>query len=146
MRTFQVSIFLGIAPGLSFNTNHSTSKAESVGFSQFQRIGLLYHEFDLITARVPKNPFAAKAYFYSQLDAAGGDLSLAEALLGVTDWDSRMDLAWELLSRKERLKTRKIDYDVYENYWPSCDFLTRSWSAQRAKRVEAALGCGTQRA
>ncbi|OSR74434.1 hypothetical protein BV326_01253 [Pseudomonas syringae pv. actinidiae] len=146
MHTFRVSIFLGIAPGMSFRTHHSTSKMDSSGFSIFQRVGLLYQEFDLITAKVPKNPFAAKAYFYSQLDAAGGDLTVAEALLSATDWNLRMDLAWELLSRSERLKTRKIDYDVYENYWPSREFLTRSWSAHRGKRVEAALRCSVQAA
>lgn len=139
MQTFQVSIFLGIAPGLSFKTHHTTSKLESARFSLFQRMGLLYREIDLISERVAENPFAAKAYFYSQLHAAGGALSFADALLNATDWDLRMDLAWELLSRSERLKTRKIDYDVYENYWPSQDFLTRSWSAYRGKRVEAAL-------
>lgn len=144
MRTFKVSIFLGVAPGLSFKTHHSTSKTDSVGCSLFQRVGLLYHEFDLITARVSMNPFAAKAYFYSQLDTAGVDLSFVGALLAVTDWDSRMDLAWELLSRKERLKTRKIDYDVYENYWPSRDFLTPRRSARRAKRIEAALESAAQ--
>lgn len=146
MQTFHVSIFLGIAPGLAFKTTHSTSKTESAGLSLFQRIGLLYREFDLIDAKVPLNPFAAKAYFYSQLDAAGGDLSMGHSLLSATDWDSRMDLTWELLSRHERLKTRRIDYDVYENYWPSLDFLTRSWSAHRGKRVETILARGVEAA
>lgn len=140
MSTFQVSIFVGIAPGTSFRTAHSTSKVESSNFSLFQRIGLLYHELDVISARIPENPYAAKAYFYSQLDAAGADLGLAEALLSASDWALRMDVAWELLSRHERLKTRKIDYDIYENYWPSREFLTRSWSAYRANRIETGLG------
>ena|ERR1700712_40847 len=127
MSSYTVSLFINIQFPANFDVHHTTSKLDSIKESVFQRIGLAYREFDVITSQVSQNPYAAKSHLATTLLNVGLNKDRAELLLAATDWDDRMRLTWALLEASDRRKAKSLNYGVAENYWASLDFTSAKW-------------------
>ena len=123
MSTHSLSIFVDVNHPANFDIKHSTSKAESITKSVFQRIGLAYKTADLIASRITDNPYATKASLVGDLLNLGFSKEQCETLLSARNWGLRMELAWHFIKPIERKRAKKLDYYEYENYWHSLDFL-----------------------
>lgn len=129
MSSYTVSIFINIQSPANFDVHHTTSKLDSIKESVFQRIGLAYREFDVITRQVSQNPYAAKSHLVTTLLNVGLNKDRAEVLLAATGWEDRMRLTWACLEASDRRKAKSLNYDVTENYWASLDFKSAKWPA-----------------
>ncbi len=127
MFSYTVSLFINIQFPANFDVHHRTSKLDSIKESIFQRIGLAYREFDVITSQVSQNPHAARSHLVTTLLNVGLNKDRAELLLAATDWDDRMRLTWACLEASDRRKAKSLNYDVAENYWANLDFKSAKW-------------------
>ena len=127
MSSYNVSLFVNIQFPANFDVHHTTSKLDSIKESVFQRVGLAYREFDVITSQIPQNSFAAKSHLVTTLLNVGLNKDRAELLLAATDWDDRMRLTWAFVEASDRRKAKSLNYDVAENYWPNLDFTSAKW-------------------
>lgn len=125
MSTLSLSIFVDVNHPADFTTKHSTSKADSITKSIFQRVGLAYRTSDLIADRIAANPYAAKSALMAELLNLGFSDEQSEVLLRAKKWDLRMALVWQFISPIERKRAKKLDYSEYENYWQNLDFLDK---------------------
>lgn len=123
MSTLSLSIFVDVNHPADFTTKHSTSKADSITKSIFQRVGLAYRTSDLIADRIAANPYAAKSALMAELLNLGFSEEQSEVLLSAKKWDLRMTLVWQFINPIERKRAKKLDYSEYENYWHSLDFV-----------------------
>lgn len=123
MSTHSLSIFVDVNHPANFSIKHSTSKAESITKSVFQRIGLAYRTADLIASRIADNPYAAKSSLVGDLLNIGFSQEQGETLLSAKNWDLRMELAWLFIKPIDRKRAKTLDYSEYENYWHSLSFL-----------------------
>lgn len=107
-------------------------KKESIGLSTFQTLGRLHreidavHDFELKYITMAFNYF--QGFFCDQLDWPA-HIPLLILFMGPT-WDSRMRIAWGLLSNEEKAVALELDYELFHNYWPSLDFLHVDWRAE----------------
>ncbi|BBH46728.1 hypothetical protein [Pseudomonas sp. KU43P] len=59
-------------------------------------------------------------------------------LLAAESWESRMSAAWHAVDDQARKSALSLDYQSFQNYWPSLDFCQSEWRA-RAKSGSVAL-------
>jgi hypothetical protein len=123
MSTLSISIFVDVNHPADFTIKHSTTKADSITKSVFQRVGLAYKTADLIAHRIAANPHAGKSSLVADLLNMGFSKEQSEVLLSAKNWDLRMELAWHFIKPIERRRAKKLDYSQYENYWQNLDFL-----------------------
>lgn len=131
MTTFSVDVTVTQSKlGPVLEAKHSTTKKDSVMLSIFQGIGLLYQIADEVADRQPRYSHVAIDFFKSRLFKFGLDIDAAELLLSAPNWRTRMHFTWILASRGARAEALKLDYAVYQNYWPTLEFCEQGWPAK----------------
>lgn len=105
-------------------------KEDSQSQSFFQIFGKAYLMLDALTAFRPDRPDIAQTYFVNALIQSGWDLDIVQSMLVHVDWTDRMFSAWYWIEEEERTNAAALDYDVYQNFWPSFDFCAPGFDAK----------------
>ncbi|MDC6378984.1 hypothetical protein BW687_002190 [Pseudomonas graminis] len=105
-------------------------KEDSQSQSLFQIFGKAYLMLDALTAFRPDRPDIAQTYFLNALIQSGWDLDIVQSMLVQVDWTDRMCSAWYWLDETERTHAATLDYDVYQNFWPSFEFCAPGFDAE----------------
>jgi len=105
-------------------------KEDSQPHSLFQIFGKAYLMLDALTAFRSDRPDIGKTYFLNALIRSGWDLELAQQMLVHIDWTDRIYSAWYLIGEEERALAANLDYNVYQNFWPSLDFCMPDFDAE----------------
>lgn len=53
-----------------------------------------------------------------------------ELLLAAQSWESRMSAAWHAVDEEAKKSALLLDYQSFQNYWPSLDFCQPEWRAK----------------
>ncbi|MBU6959015.1 hypothetical protein KRR23_14850 [Pseudomonas sp. CVAP len=131
MSTFSIDVrLLKTNAGRVLEAEHTTQKKESITSSTFQGIGLLYHMADAVILRQPNYAHVAIDFFNSRLCGLGGKLDIGDVLLSADSWKERMYCAWTVIDKKSRADALKLDYEEFQNYWPTLDFCAEDWSSE----------------
>lgn len=124
--------------GSSFNVRHSTEKHDSEELSKFQAIGLLYHMLDFVAQLNQGLEYSALGVAREIFGGEGWSDEVIELLLAAQAWESRMSAAWHAVDDEARERALSLDYQYFQNYWPSLDFCQPEWRA-RAKAGTVSL-------
>jgi len=120
------------------NVRHSIEKYDSEELSKFQAIGLLYHMLDCITQINPGLEYSALGAAREIFGGEGWSDEVIELLLAAKSWESRMSAAWHAVDEDAKKSALSLDYQCFQNYWPSLDFCEPEWRA-RAKSGSVSL-------
>ncbi|WP_447782056.1 hypothetical protein [Pseudomonas plecoglossicida] len=127
----EIKIFIEVA-GSRLDVRHSIEKHDSEELSKFQAIGLLYHMLDFITQLNQGLEYSALGVAREIFAGEGWSDEVIELLLAAESWESRMSAAWHAVDDQARKSALSLDYQSFQNYWPSLDFCQPEWRA-RAK-------------
>lgn len=133
----EIKIFIEVADG-RLNVRNSIAKHESEELSKFQAIGLLYHMLDFITQLNQGLEYSALGVAREIFAGEGWSDEVMELLLAAESWESRMSAAWYAVDDQARKSALSLDYQSFQNYWPSLDFCQPEWRA-KAKAGSASL-------
>lgn len=125
----EVKIFIEIIGG-SLNVRHSIDKHDSEELSKFQAIGLLYHMLDYIAQLNPGLEHLALGVAREIFGGEGWADEVIELLLAAQTWQSRMSAAWHAVDDGARKAAQLLDYQSFQNYWPSLEFCQPEWRAK----------------
>lgn len=131
MNTFTMNaIVTTTSKGPRIEVSHYPHKKESADASAFQVIGLLYRISDELVEQQPQLSQVVTDYFTSRLRLFGFLEATVQILLGADTWSLRMRCAWYMLDNIHKTKAQELDYDIYQNYWPSDKFCKPEWQEQ----------------
>lgn len=116
--------------GGSLNVRHSIEKHDSEELSKFQAIGLLYRMLDYIGQLNLGLEYSALAVAREIFGGEGWADEVIELLLAAETWESRMSAAWHAVDDEARKTALSLDYQSFQNYWPSLDFYQPEWRAR----------------
>lgn len=125
----EIKILIEIVGG-SLNVRHSTEKHDSEELSKFQAIGLLYHMLDYIAQLNPGLEHSALGVAREIFGGEGWSDEVIELLLAAKSWESRMSAAWHAVDDEARKRALLLNYQFFQNYWPSLDFCQPEWRAK----------------
>jgi len=123
-----LKIFIEVVAG-RLNVRHSIEKLESEELSKFQAVGLLYHMLDSITELNLGLEHTAVGVARAIFGGEGWPDDVVKLLLAAESWESRMSAAWHAVNDDARNAAMSLDYQTFQNYWPSLDFCQPGWSA-----------------
>ncbi|WLH54627.1 hypothetical protein [Pseudomonas tolaasii] len=98
-------------------------KQDGSDLSLFQRIGLRYLMLDALIDFNSNTTPLAHAFFVNSLIEDGWTAKSANQFLAQPDWKSRMNTTWLLIGDEERAAAVALDYETFQNFWPSLDFI-----------------------
>lgn len=125
----EIKIFIEVAGG-RLNVRHSIKKYDSEELSKFQAIGLLYHMLDFIAQLNQGLEYSALGVAREIFGGEGWSDEVIELLLAAKSWESRMSAAWHAVDEDAKKSALSLDYQSFQNYWPSLDFCQPEWSAR----------------
>lgn len=122
-------MFIEIVGG-RLNVWHSIAKHDSEELSKFQAIGLLYHMLDFIAQLNQGLDYSALGVAKEIFGGEGWSEEVIEQLLAAESWESRMSAAWHAVDEEAKKSALSLDYQAFQNYWPSLDFCQPEWRAK----------------
>lgn len=122
----EIKIFIEVSGG-RLNVRHSIEKYDSEELSKFQALGLLYHMLDSISQLNLGLEHAAVGVAREIFGGEGWADEVVELLLAAESWESRMSAAWHAVDDDARDAALSLDYQSFQNYWPSLDFCQPGW-------------------
>ena len=127
------------AVGGRLNVRHTMEKRDSEELSKFQAVGLLYHMIDSVAQLKLGLEHSAALLARELFGREGWAEVVIERLLAAQTWENRMIAAWNAVDEDARKVARSLDYQSFQNYWPSLDFCKPGWDVTvNASSVSAA--------
>ncbi|EKT4503713.1 hypothetical protein QEM14_001327 [Pseudomonas putida] len=118
------------------NVNRHSGTEE---LSKFQALGLLYHMIDSVTQLNAGLEHSAVVVAREIFGREGWEDEVIELLLGAQTWEDRMIAAWNAVDEDARKAALSLNYQSFQNYWPSLDFCQPGWDvAVKSRSVSAA--------
>ncbi|GLO47116.1 hypothetical protein [Pseudomonas putida] len=135
--------------GDRLNVRHTIEKRDTEELSKFQALGLLYHMIDSVTQLDAGLEHSAVVVAREIFSREGWEAEVIELLLAAQNWEDRMIAAWNAVDEDARKAALSLDYQSFQNYWPSLDFCQPGWgvavnsSSVSAARRESQKATGT---
>ncbi|AQW68229.1 hypothetical protein [Pseudomonas parafulva] len=117
----QFKIFFEISDG-KLNIKHSIERQESEELSKFQALGLLYHMLDSAIQVSQELGQSAISVARGIFGGEGWASEVVDRLLAAQSWEERMRAAWAAVDNKAREVALRLDYNIFQNYWPNQEF------------------------
>ncbi|WP_201170834.1 hypothetical protein [Pseudomonas sp. S31] len=109
------------------NIKHSIERQESEELSKFQALGLLYH---MLVSAIQLSQELGRSTINVAQGIFGGEgwaSEVVDRLLATQNWEERMRAAWAAVDNKAREVALRLDYNLFQNYWPNQDFYNSRW-------------------
>lgn len=136
MNTFSMNAIVTSTPnGSRLEVSHSPHKKESADVSAFQIIGLLYRMSDALVEQEPQLAQVVTEYFTSRLRLFGFLEESVQILLSADTWNLRMRCAWYILDNVHKTKAQELEYEIYQNYWPTDKFCKPEWQEKHERWI-----------
>jgi len=136
MNTFTMNVNVrSTSNGPVIEVSHSPHKKESIDASVFQAVGLLYRLSDALVEQQPQLVQVVTAYFTSRLRLFGLREETVQILANADTWSLRMRCTWCILDSVHKARAQALDYESYQNYWPTDKFCKPEWQEQVEKWI-----------